>query len=206
MLLNHTFCLRIHNYRGHFDRRGACTCKSLYVISIFIPFSQAFGVVYFSQVIVIVYFWMLNVKWQIWSYGSHMVSHWIIFKLTPPCPIAKEENRVVSFNHFFSLLRDDVIKWKHFPRYWPGNSPVTGELPLQRPVTRNFDVFFDLCLSKRLNKQSWDWWFETPARSLWRYCNGWPTRCYDNLCPAVTTELALLWATRRIPRCFLDVQ
>ena len=24
------------------------------------------------------------------------------------------------------------------------------------------DVFFDLCLNKRLSKQSWVWWFETP--------------------------------------------
>ena len=30
-----------------------------------------------------------------------------------------------------------------------GNSPVTGEFPSQRPVTQSFDVFFDLCLSKR---------------------------------------------------------
>ena len=29
-----------------------------------------------------------------------------------------------------------------------GNSPVTGEFPAQRPVTRSFDVFFDLCLNK----------------------------------------------------------
>ena len=39
---------------------------------------------------------------------------------------------------------DDVIKWKHFPRYWPfmqGNSPVNGEFPTQRPATRTFDVF-----------------------------------------------------------------
>ena len=49
-----------------------------------------------------------------------------------------------------------------------GNSPVTGEFPAQRPVTRSFDVFFDL----RLNKQSWGWWFETLSRSLWRHCNG----------------------------------
>ena len=27
-----------------------------------------------------------------------------------------------------------------------GNSPVTGELPAQEPVTRNFDVYFDLRL------------------------------------------------------------
>ena len=32
-----------------------------------------------------------------------------------------------------------------------GNSPVTCEFPSQRPVTRNFDVFFDLCPNKRLS-------------------------------------------------------
>ena len=53
-----------------------------------------------------------------------------------------------------------------------GNSPVTGELPTQRPVTRSFDVFFDLRLNKRLSKQSWSWWIETPSRPLWRQCNG----------------------------------
>ena len=35
------------------------------------------------------------------------------------------------------------------------NSPVTGEFPAQRPVTQTFDIFFDLRLNKRLNKQSW---------------------------------------------------
>ena len=28
-----------------------------------------------------------------------------------------------------------------------GNSPVSGEFPAQRPVTRSFDVFFDLGLN-----------------------------------------------------------
>ena len=36
-----------------------------------------------------------------------------------------------------------------------------GEFPTQRPVTRSFDVFFDLRLNKRLSKQPWGWWFET---------------------------------------------
>ena len=34
-----------------------------------------------------------------------------------------------------------------------GNSTVIGEFPSQRPVTRSFDVFFDLRLHKRLSKQ-----------------------------------------------------
>ena len=46
-----------------------------------------------------------------------------------------------------------------------------GEFPTQRPVTQSFDVFFDLRLNKRLSKQPWGWWFETPSCSLWRHCN-----------------------------------
>ena len=52
-----------------------------------------------------------------------------------------------------------------------GNSPVIGEFPAQRPVTRSFDVFLDLRLNQRLSKQSWGWWFETPSCPLWRHSN-----------------------------------
>ena len=58
-----------------------------------------------------------------------------------------------------------------------GNSPVTGEFPSQRQVTRSFDVFFHLRLNKRLSKQSWGWWFETSSRSLWRHDNGEMATC-----------------------------
>ena len=59
-----------------------------------------------------------------------------------------------------------------------GNSPVTGEFPppphthTQMPVTRSFDVFFDLHLNKRLSKHSRRRWLETPSRSLCRHCKG----------------------------------
>ena len=156
---------------------------------------------------------------------------------------------------FLVTTHDDVIKWKHFPRYWPfvrgthrppvdshhkgqgrgalmfslicawtngwtnnrdavdlrrhraeydviimhqgyfelltsilmmtssngcifrvtgplcGNSPVSGEFPAQRPVTRSFDAFFHLRLNKRLSKLSSGWWFETPSLPWWRQCN-----------------------------------
>ena len=52
-----------------------------------------------------------------------------------------------------------------------GNSPVPGEFPAQRPVTRSFDFFFDLRWIKGLYKQSWGWWFETISRPLWRHSN-----------------------------------
>ena len=75
-----------------------------------------------------------------------------------------------------SLPHDDVIKWKHFQRYWPfvrgiHRSRVNSPHNMYTPVTRSFDVFFDLRLNKRLSKQSWGWWFETPPRQLWRHCN-----------------------------------
>ena len=43
----------------------------------------------------------------------------------------------------WSSYHDDVIKWKHLPRYWPfvrgiHRSPVNS--PAQRPVTRSYDV------------------------------------------------------------------
>ena len=47
-----------------------------------------------------------------------------------------------------------------------------GEFPTQRPVTRSFDVFFDLRLNIRLSKQPRGWWFETLSWSLWRHRNG----------------------------------
>ena len=65
-----------------------------------------------------------------------------------------------------------------------GNSPVTGEFSAQRPVTRSFEVFFDLRLNKQLSKQSWGWWLETPSHSLWCHCNDLdlPLSCCVALC------------------------
>ena len=54
------------------------------------------------------------------------------------------------------LLRDNkttfiTTSWRHQMKTFSpllaicaGNSPVPGEFPAQRPVTRSFDVFFDL--------------------------------------------------------------
>ena len=66
-----------------------------------------------------------------------------------------------------------------------GNSLVTGEFPSQRPVTRSFNVFFDLCLNKRLSKHLRDRRIETPSPSLWRHCNDVP--CH------VVKSLKLIW-------------
>ena len=73
-----------------------------------------------------------------------------------------------------------IVLDKLFLVYFKGfQIPVAGVFPSQRPVTRSFDVFFDLRLNKQLSKQSRHWRSETPLRSLWRQCNvkhGWEVK------------------------------
>ena len=68
---------------------------------------------------------------------------------------------------------DDVIKWKHFPDYWPFVRGIHRSRWIPRTKASDADLMFSLicALNKRLSKQSWGWWFETPSCPLWRYCN-----------------------------------
>ena len=76
-------------------------------------------------------------------------------------------------DRIFSWWRHQMETFSALLDLCAGNSPVTGEVLAQRPVTRSCDVFgfFYLRLNKRLSEQSWGWWFETPSCSLWRHCN-----------------------------------
>ena len=85
-----------------------------------------------------------------------------------------------------------------------GNSPVPGEFPTQRPVTRSFDVYFDLRPDKRLRKQSWGWWFETLSHSLWRHRNviHAPDTCFGRQSPRVF--ICIRWNSWHLfKRCFM---
>ena len=81
-------------------------------------------------------------------------------------------------NTLWSMWEGPLSWWRHQMETFSallaicvGNSPVTGEFPTQRPVTRSFDVFFDPRLNQHLSKHSWGWWFETPSCPLWRQSN-----------------------------------
>ena len=78
-----------------------------------------------------------------------------------------------------------------------GNPPVTGGFPSQRPVTRSFDVFFDLRLNKQLCKQPKRRWFGTPSRSLWRYCNE-----HGHDCKILPFDSCSTWLLCGISFCF----
>ena len=86
-----------------------------------------------------------------------------------------------------------------------GDPPITGGFPSQWPVTRSFDVFFDLRLNKRLSKQSRRWRFETPLRSSCRHYTvyelliKWYYHHYDDVTMSLMasqfTSLAIVYPT-----------
>ena len=87
----------------------------------------------------------------------------------------RHDLRCLIRREFFApFWHDNVIKWKHFPRYWPyvrgiHRSPVNS--PHKGQGRGALIFFFDLRLNKRLSKQSWGWWFKTPSCTLWCHCN-----------------------------------
>ena len=95
-----------------------------------------------------------------------------------PYDLCKIYKRLVNWEISYGQTRYNETWWRHQMETFSvllalcaGNSSVTGEFFAQKPVTRSFDVFFDLRLNKHLSKQSWGWWLETPYCLLWRHCN-----------------------------------
>ena len=74
-----------------------------------------------------------------------------------------------------------------------------GEFPAQRPVTRSYAVFFELCPNKRLSKQPRGWWFETPSWSLWRQCNVLPISFRITFVQRLSDNYIMTLLLRRVP-------
>ena len=62
----------------------------------------------------------------------------------------------------------DVIKWKHFPRYWPFVRGIHRS-PVNSPYKGQWcgALMFSLVCA-RIN--GWGWYFKTPSRPLWCHC------------------------------------
>ena len=95
--------------------------------------------------------------WFSWTLSINYWHHWQPAKRSATIHFTRWRHQMETFSALLAICA--------------GNSPVTGEFTAQRPVTRSFNVFFDLRLNTRLSKQWWGWWFETLSRPLWRHCN-----------------------------------
>ena len=101
----------------------------------------------------------------------------------------------VSTHNCYALWRHPMEVFSALLALCAGNSPVIDEFPSQKPVTWDFDVFFDLCLKKQLNQQSRRWWFETPSRWLWHHCSGVFWLCAVSIWAWINTNTGVLKAT-----------
>ena len=126
--------------------------------------------------------YMNRFRWRIYVYSSFSLTSvllffniiWLQAKLFM-VPVRAGHVCLISVIVAFAVLvhQLDIIYFIHKWNAWwrhqmetfsallaicAGNSPVSGEFPAQRPVTRSFDVFFDLCPNKRLSEHSWGWW------------------------------------------------
>ena len=112
-----------------------------------------------------------------------VLSIWILLYTIHVDAVGQEYNGAVTYETQSLQFTVQITWWRHQMKTFSallaicaGKSPVSGELPAQRPVTRSFDAFFDLRLNKRLSKQSWGWWFETLSCPLWRHRNEYASR------------------------------
>ena len=86
---------------------------------------------------------------------EHDVCDWWLGANLAPGPVQQSHWKLDVFQSIIEVL---LPWWRHQMKAFSTllalcteNSPVTGELPSQRPVTRN--------------------WFKTQSFSLWRHCN-----------------------------------
>ena len=105
--------------------------------------------------------------WVIWIMGMHC--YWKGGSDQQDCCWCPGANRRRVINQ-----HDDVIKWKHFPRYWPfvrGIHPYPVDSSQKIQWCRAFMFSLICAWTKGLSKQSRRRWFETPSCSLWRHRN-----------------------------------
>ena len=116
---------------------------------------------FWSKIRICLAFWLQYHGWVIIYYISlwYVITYtcsnhkWTIFqpsKCRTHAELALEELFLIWWRHkmetFCALLA-----------LCAGNSSVTGQFPLQRPVMGSFDDFFDFHLNKRSSKQSRRW-------------------------------------------------
>ena len=113
-----------------------------------------------------------------WYDSSDLYRGWAVCTISARMDIVDK----LTVLKILRFLWNDITWWRHQMETFSallalcaGNSPDAGEFPAQRPVTRSFDVFFYLRLSKRLvnNREAGDAIgpILTLSGPFWRHCN-----------------------------------
>ena len=102
-------------------------------------------------------------SWMPW----HLTDKSTLIQVIAWCRQASAASRLTRAPDNMFIYYKVLISWWHHQMetfstllaLCEGNPPLTVRFPSQRPVTKSFDVFFDLCLNKPLNQQSRRRWF-----------------------------------------------
>ena len=111
-----------------------------------------------GQTCVIATFQQLPLPWYIDDFCQNWPLARIVINKVGPWCTAMDYRCLMEPINIACFLYDDVMVWKHFSRYWTfvrgiHQSPV--DFHQKGPATGGSDVFFDVCLNKRL----WEWSF-----------------------------------------------
>ena len=99
--------------------------------------------------------------WQMWAVTF---TNTIDQQSKPQFTSAVIENGCITPSSNGNIFRVTGLLCEEFTGHW--------WIPCAKASDAGLWCFFDLCLNKRLNKQSWGWWSETPSSPLWRHFNG----------------------------------
>ena len=138
-----------------------CLKKFINQILIFFMHIRGYNVILFYKMIT---------RWvEAWRFTLQFFWFWIDARSWIDCVVLVKSQQLTSASTLNMKTSSNGKFFRVTGPYW-GKS--TGRPRSQRPVTRNFDVLFDMWLNKRLSKQSRRRWFETSSRLIWRQCNG----------------------------------
>ena len=169
--------------------RGGCACFSLSIGPVFL-FLWRVTFVFQSTPTVCLY----N------AINARVRFCWTLALLLPVFRWVPNNEQRWTLRQSFPWWRHQMDTFSALLAICAGNSPVSGEFPAQRPVTRSLDIFFDLRLNKRLSKQSWGWWFETLSSPSWRHCNALVPCHVDKSLQLITDTLCDNWeGTCQVP-------
>ena len=119
--------------------------------------------------------------------GAHILAYFpMITALDPHAgePFGLLERSGELCGYHFSWWRHQMETFSALLAICAGNSPVPGEIPTDRPVTRSFDVFFDLRLIN-------DWVNNREAGDLRRHVDHYDVSvmCYFIACLISTSQI-----------------
>ena len=103
----------------------------------------------------IIKYWFKAMAWYLTGTRHYLIQCWRRF--TAPCGVTNDNESIICHDkvqcwNVFCCGHGDVIKWKHFPRYWPFVREIHRS-PVNSPHKGQWRGALMFSLIRRLNKR-----------------------------------------------------